>query len=200
MTLSTVTSPPHGSRCSHIGSGFNLVGDDRIAAAGELTTPRTLMTSVPAPDTFAPMAFRKFARSTICGSFAQFSMIVMPLQRTAASRMFIVAPTETMSGTHGRPGGRHRAHCADIAAQLLDARAHRLKALDVLVDGTPPKLQPPGMATRAWPKRPELCADEIVGSADAAHEVNRCRRVPHVRAVDLERVPAEAADVRAHIS
>lgn len=60
-------------------------------------TPRTLMTSVPAPETFAPIAFRKFARSTICGSFAQFSMTVIPPHSTAASRMFIVAPTETMS-------------------------------------------------------------------------------------------------------
>ena len=44
------------------------------------------MTSVPAPDTFAPMAFRKFARSTICGSFAQFSMIVMPLQKNGSQQ------------------------------------------------------------------------------------------------------------------
>lgn len=49
------------------------------------------------PEICAPMAFRKFARSTMCGSLAQFSMIVMPLHKTAASRMFIVAPTETIS-------------------------------------------------------------------------------------------------------
>ena len=53
--------------------------------------------SVPAPRTSAPMEFRKFARSTMCGSFAAFSMTVRPLAMEAARMIFIVAPTETLS-------------------------------------------------------------------------------------------------------
>ena len=43
------------------------------------------------------MEFKKFARSTICGSRAAFSMMVLPCARAAAIIMFIVAPTETLS-------------------------------------------------------------------------------------------------------
>jgi len=51
------------------------------------------MISVPAPRIFAPIVFRKLARSTISGSFATFSRIVWPLARAAAIMMFSVAPT-----------------------------------------------------------------------------------------------------------
>ena len=61
------------------------------------STPRILMTSVPAPLMFAPIEFRKFARSTTCGSRAAFSMTVSPFAFTDARMMFIVAPTVTMS-------------------------------------------------------------------------------------------------------
>ena len=90
--------------------------------------------------------------------------------------------------------------CADIAAQLLDARAHRLKALDVLVDGAHAEVAAAGHGDARVAEAAKFGADEIVGSADAAHKIDGCRSVAHVRAVDLERVPAEAADVRAHIS
>ena len=55
------------------------------------------MTSVPAPMIWAPMELRKLARSTMWGSLAAFSMMVMPWARAAASMMFMVAPTDTMS-------------------------------------------------------------------------------------------------------
>ena len=55
------------------------------------------MTSVPAPMMSAPMELRKLARSTIWGSLAAFSMTVMPSASTAASMMFMVAPTVTTS-------------------------------------------------------------------------------------------------------
>ena len=55
------------------------------------------MTSVPAPMMSAPMELRKLARSTMWGSLAAFSMTVRPSARVAASMMFMVAPTETMS-------------------------------------------------------------------------------------------------------
>ncbi len=58
-----------------------------------LATPSILMVSVPAPLTFAPILFRKFARSTISGSSAAFSIMVVPSASTAAIIMFSVAPT-----------------------------------------------------------------------------------------------------------
>ena len=56
-----------------------------------------MITSVPAPLTSAPIELRKFARSTICGSLAAFSIMVCPFAFDAASIMFIVAPTDTTS-------------------------------------------------------------------------------------------------------
>ena len=60
-------------------------------------TPLTFIRSVPAPRISAPSEFKKFATSTMCGSFAALSIVVVPSARTAASIMFIVAPTETVS-------------------------------------------------------------------------------------------------------
>ena len=60
-------------------------------------TPRIRMTSVPAPLIFAPMLFKKFATSTMCGSFAAFSIVVLPSASTAAIMILIVAPTVTTS-------------------------------------------------------------------------------------------------------
>ena len=57
-------------------------------------TPCTLMTSVPAPRTSAPMVFRKSATSTICGSLATFSRTVEPVRHNG--------------GQHGVDGGAHR--------------------------------------------------------------------------------------------
>ena len=53
--------------------------------------------SVPAPRISAPAAFKKFATSTICGSFATLSNIVVPFAKTDAKIKLIVAPTETTS-------------------------------------------------------------------------------------------------------
>ena len=55
------------------------------------------MVSVPAPRMSAPKVFRKLAKSTIWGSRAAFSMTVRPRAFTAASMMFMVAPTVTTS-------------------------------------------------------------------------------------------------------
>ena len=55
------------------------------------------MVVVPAPEILAPQVLRKFARSTICGSRAAFSITVVPSAMTDASMMFTVAPTELLS-------------------------------------------------------------------------------------------------------
>ena len=62
-----------------------------------LLPPVMRITSVPAPFTCAPIMLRKFAVSTTCGSFAAFEIMVLPSAQTAASIMFIVAPTDTTS-------------------------------------------------------------------------------------------------------
>ena len=62
-----------------------------------LFTPLILITSVPAPLILAPIALRKFATSTICGSFAAFSRIVSPSAIHDAIIRLIVAPTVTTS-------------------------------------------------------------------------------------------------------
>src|SRR5438309_1780283 len=66
--------------------GVIALGADVGAHPGELV-------DVPAPVTRAPMRSRKAARSAISGSRAALSMTVTPLARTAAMRMFSVAPT-----------------------------------------------------------------------------------------------------------
>ncbi|CEY75638.1 Uncharacterised protein [Streptococcus pneumoniae] len=58
-----------------------------------LSTPSIRIVPVPAPRTFAPIAFKKLAKSTISGSFAAFSRIVVPFANVAADIMFSVAPT-----------------------------------------------------------------------------------------------------------
>ena len=60
-------------------------------------TPFIFIISVPAPLISAPIVFKKFARSTTCGSFAGLSIIVVPSARTLARITFNVAPTETIS-------------------------------------------------------------------------------------------------------
>jgi len=52
-----------------------------------------VITLVPAPFIFAPILFKKVATFTISGSLATFSITVFPLAFTAASIVFIVAPT-----------------------------------------------------------------------------------------------------------
>ncbi len=56
-------------------------------------TPVIVITEEPAPSIFAPALLRKFARSTISGSLAQFSSVVIPSAKTAAIITFSVPPT-----------------------------------------------------------------------------------------------------------
>ena len=58
-----------------------------------LLTPSIRIASVPAPITLPPISLMKLAKSTISGSFAAFSIIVVPFASAAAVMMFSVAPT-----------------------------------------------------------------------------------------------------------
>ena len=60
-------------------------------------TPVIFIVSVPAPFIFAPIVFKKFATSTIWGSLAALSIIVVPSAKTLASITLIVAPTDVIS-------------------------------------------------------------------------------------------------------
>ena len=62
--------------------------------------------SVPAPWIFAPMAMRKFARSTTSGSRAAFSRTVSPSASVAAIIRFSVPVTVTVSSTMRAPLSR----------------------------------------------------------------------------------------------
>ena len=61
------------------------------------STPLIIIVSVPAPLTFAPILFRRFAKSTISGSRAAFSSVVVPSASVAARIRFWVAPTDGKS-------------------------------------------------------------------------------------------------------
>ncbi len=52
-----------------------------------------VMVGLPAPEIFAPIAFRKFARSTTSGSHAALSMTVTPSANVAAIITFAVPKT-----------------------------------------------------------------------------------------------------------
>ena len=60
-------------------------------------TPSTVIFPIPAPWIFAPIEFKKFAKSHISGSSAAFSMIVVPCAKTDAIKIFSVAPTDGKS-------------------------------------------------------------------------------------------------------
>ena len=56
-----------------------------------------VMVSVPAPEIFAPIVFKKSAVSTISGSRAAFSITVVPSAKVPAIMTDKVAPTLTLS-------------------------------------------------------------------------------------------------------
>jgi hypothetical protein len=88
--------------------------------------------SVPAPLILAPMAIRKFARSTTSGSRAAFSSTVSPSASVAAIMRFSVPVTVTVSSTRRAPcSGRAR---LDVAVFDVNVGAHGLQAGDVDVD------------------------------------------------------------------
>jgi len=70
------------------------------------STPSTTMRSVPAPEIFAPIAPRQRARSTISGSRAAFSSVVVPEASVAAIIRFSVPVTVTTSNTKRVPDSR----------------------------------------------------------------------------------------------
>ena len=111
-------------------------------------TPCILILSVPAPMMFAPILLRKFARSTICGSFAAFSIVDVPSASTAASIAFMVAPTDTMSRYIWLPFS-FLAFTSIFPCSASTVAPSCSKAFMCWSIGLAPSLQPPGIPTIA---------------------------------------------------
>ena len=65
-----------GCNGCHEGARLDLIRNDGVTAAVQALYTADLDHIGAGALTSAPIAFRKFARSTMCGSFAQFSIIV----------------------------------------------------------------------------------------------------------------------------
>ena len=106
------------------------------------------ITSVPAPFTTAPMAERKFARSTMWGSLAALWMQVVPLADTAVSMLFTVAPTLGISRKMSPPISSSALAMMTPPGVSTSAPRARMP-FSVWSMGRRPKSQPPGSGTSA---------------------------------------------------
>ena len=118
-----------------IGAALDAVGQHFVArAAAAARRPAMTILSVPAPWIFAPMAIRKFARSTTSGSRAAFSMNGLALgQRRRHHEVLRAGDRDGIEHQTRAPqpaGAR-----ADVAAVDRDVGAHGLQPRDVDVDG-----------------------------------------------------------------
>ncbi len=157
------------------------------------------MTSVPAPVTFAPMALRKLARSTICGSFAAFSMTVVPIgQDTGDHNIHRRADGDNVQVDSAADQASGRRCRTDAAAHQAHIRLHGLNTLDVLVDGPHTEVASAGQRHAGMAKPAQLRADEIIRRPDTAHQINGCDGIRHMGAVDFQCVGREATHQRAH--
>ena len=86
-----VTSPPVMPATATKVAATTRSGTTAWAAGRSSSTPSISMREVPAPRTTAPMAPNMAARSMTSGSFAAFSITVVPLARAAAMRRLSVA-------------------------------------------------------------------------------------------------------------
>ena len=115
-------------------------------------TPSMTMRSVPAPSMRAPIAVRQRARSTISGSRAAFSSVVVPCASVAAIIRFSVPVTVTTSNTKRVPMSR-------LARALMYPCSRSISApiavspFTCWSTGRRPIAQPPGSETRASPQR-----------------------------------------------
>jgi hypothetical protein len=111
------------------------------------------MVDVPAPATRAPMRFNMAARSATSGSRAAFSMTVVPSASTAAISSVSVAVWLGNSSTMRAPTRRSaRASTKPWSTSSLapsSSRPRRWKSIE-----RTPNLSPPGIDTRARPRRP----------------------------------------------
>ena len=111
------------------------------------------ITSVPAPFTFAPIMLRKLATSTTWGSFAALAIMVCPSAATAASIMFMVAPTLTTSRYISAPLSLSALAFTEPPCITISAPSARMPFICWSM-GRWPMAQPPGRAISAFLYRP----------------------------------------------
>ena len=97
------------------------------------STPSIVMIGVPAPWIRAPILLSTSASSSTSGSRAAFSITVRPFASAAAIMRFSLPVTVGMSSTIVAPRSRLRLDL-DVAVLERDLGAHRLEALQVLID------------------------------------------------------------------
>ena len=126
-----------------------------VAFPCNFSTPFIFITSVPAPLISAPIVFKKFATSTMWGSLAALSIVVVPLAKTLANITFIVAPTETTSIYIWAPF-RQFAFADIVPFPISTLAPNNSKPFICWSIGLAPKLQPPGIPTSISPVLPSI--------------------------------------------
>ena len=81
----------------------------------------------------------------------------------------------------------------------VDRSAQCCHALDVLLDRTNAEIAAAGKGDLRMAETAELRADQVIGSTDAADQLDRRDGIAHVRAVHLDHVCRQVADRRAHL-
>ena len=116
-------------------------------------TPSITMVELPAPEMRAPILFRQSATSAISGSRAAFSITVWPSAKAAAISATCVPLTVTFGNTMSVPFSPLGALANTSPPSIAIATPSRSSAISSRSTGRVPMAQPPGIETRASPKR-----------------------------------------------
>ena len=149
-----VTSPPAIPTAARYVAATTRSATTACRAGRSDSTPSISMREVPAPRTTAPMSHSMEARSATSGSFAAFSITVVPLASTAAMSRLSVAvwlgySRTTRVPTRRPPGTVPRTSPWDDSKRApMAVRPVRWKSI-----GRSPKSSPPGSGTRTDPQR-----------------------------------------------
>ncbi len=120
----------------------------RCSVGCSRSTPRMVNVEDPAPDTCAPILFSIAQRSAMSGSRAALSMTVSPSARTAAMRMFSVAPTDGKASRMVAPCNFSAVATTQPCSISLWAPSRRRPDW-CMSSGREPMASPPGSATTA---------------------------------------------------
>ena len=188
-----------GGHGGHVGTGLDLVGDDAVAAAGEL---------LHAAD----------ADGVRAGALDVRAHGVEEVREVDDMRL--LGGVFDRGDAIGEDGGHHDVHRradadhVEIDGRALEAaapgrgvdevalrhvRAHRAEALDVLVDRTYTEVAAAGHGDRCLTEAAEQRAEQIVARADLAREVIAGLGRVDAVAVDLHGVLVEDLHLRTHV-
>ena len=140
-----VTSPPAMPTAARKVAATTRSGTTAWWVGWSSSTPSTSMREVPAPRTTAPMSHSMAARSATSGSFAAFSITVVPLASTAAmSRLSVAVWLGYSQHDPGpdQPAARHGP--THLAVGRLETGPHGAQPVEVEVDGAVAEVVPAG--------------------------------------------------------